>query len=206
MYRDSEDGSWGNFNSGTVVSGKYQYSYYIELKKRYGYDKAENVEVFVNGSKTNVEIEYESESYLYVRYTYPVGTQPADLVDTVNITIDMDALEVFNTKNTAGDVFALLNGKSGIVDVDSTGVYSSKGGNDIVFSNGSGWNHCDPAEQLSADKEYGIYVNVIALEDGYAFAYPVRSADNTLSSDIPGFTTKVNGTVRDDVILYYNKN
>ena len=206
MYRDSEDGGWSHFDSDTVVKGKYQYSYYIELEKRYGYDKAENVEVFVNGSKTNVEIEYESESYLHVRYTYPVGTQPADLVDTVNITIDMDALEVFNTKNTAGDVFALLNGKSGIVDVDSTGVYSSKGGNDIVFSNEYGWNHCDPAEQLSADKEYGIYVNVIALEDGYAFAYPVRSADNTLSSDIPGFTTKVNGTVRDDVILYYNKN
>lgn len=129
---------------------------------------------------------------------------PENAVTSINITIDMDALAAFDTSHYAKDIKDRLNGENAAINVDSERVYSSLEGNDLAYRQDSGWNHCSGGDKLDASTYYSIYIDVIALEEGYVFVDTVKLADFTLSSEIPGFTTMVNGVERGDVFLHYN--
>ena len=75
-YQEEEGGGLGYFGDEGIQAGKYSYSYRLAIEKRPGYNFADDIEIFVNGSKENVEITSISGSEFNIRYHYPIGTQP----------------------------------------------------------------------------------------------------------------------------------
>ena len=129
-------------------------------------------------------------------------TGPVEIVDTVDIVLDLDSLTKFTIGHTAGEVNDQIT-KDGFIRVETPGCYTENWGNDFIYLKDGAWNHGVP-DELSKDNEYGVFINAIALNEGYDFAYPVKFAFNTPVSKIFGFTVKVNGVPRDDVVLFYN--
>ena len=129
-------------------------------------------------------------------------TGPVEIVDTVDIVLDLDSLTKFTVGHTAGEVNDQIT-KDGFIRVETPGCYTENWGNDFIYLKDGVWNHGVP-DELSKDNEYGVYINVISLNEGYDFAYPVKFASFIPVSKISGFTVKVNGVPRDDVVLFYN--
>ena len=129
-------------------------------------------------------------------------TGPVETVDTVDIVLDLDSLTKFTVGHTAGEVYEQIT-KDGFIRVETPGCYTENWGNDFIYLKDGAWNHGAP-DELSKDNEYGVFINTIALNEGYDFAYPVKLASFKPASEISGFTVKVNGVPRDDVVLFYN--
>ena len=77
-YQEGEGSAIGYFGDEGVQKGKYSYSYRLAIEKRPGYTFDDDIEIFVNGSKENVELTSVSGSEFNIRYHYPIGTQPKD--------------------------------------------------------------------------------------------------------------------------------
>ena len=82
-YKDTaEDIDW-SYSWDKIEKGKYLYSYVGQLRKYSGYKLSSDVEVYVNGTKA--EIEKQEASYIKYRYVYPEDTQPLTLIDDAEI-------------------------------------------------------------------------------------------------------------------------
>ena len=79
-YLSSEGAAPTVFPEDKIEKGKYQYTYRLELDRRNGYEFADDVEIYVNGSKDNIVITSSYDNQINIRYFYPVGTQPLTII------------------------------------------------------------------------------------------------------------------------------
>ena len=97
-YAEEEGGSFKKFADDKLEKGKYQYAYKLSIDKWSGYTFADDVEIFVNGTKEGVKIIVKEASYYNIRYYYPVGTQPAVELTEANTKIAGIKAKTYNGK------------------------------------------------------------------------------------------------------------